>query len=92
MFGSFTMITREASSEITDYTERMPLILNEEETNIWLNDRVEDSFIRKILDNPVGFKMKVHKVTNLVDNLKNNSRKVINEINAPLPGDTLSLF
>lgn len=92
MFGSFTMITREARPELQEYTERMPLILNDEEKEIWLNDRVEESFIHQVLDKPVGLKMKVQKVTNLVNDLKNNTRKVIKEINAPLPGETLSLF
>lgn len=92
MFGSFTMITREATPEIIEYSERMPLILNEDEKEIWLNDRVEESFIQEVLKKPVGLKMKIQKMTNLVNNLENNSRKVIKEINAPLPGDTLSLF
>jgi len=92
MFGSFTMITREARPELIDYTERMPLILNDAEKEIWLNDRVEESFIHEVLNRPVGLKMKIQKMTNLVNNLENNSRRVIKEINAPLPGDTLSLF
>jgi putative SOS response-associated peptidase YedK len=92
MFGSFTMITRESTPEILEYSERMPLILNESEANIWLNDRVSEDFIHQLLAEPNGIKLKVYKVTNLVNNLANNSRKVIKEVNATLPGETLSLF
>lgn len=92
MFGSFTMITRESRPELKEYTERMPLILNDQEKNIWLNDRIQEDFIHDVLNRPVGLQMKMHKVTNLVNNLENNSRKVIKEVNATLPGETLSLF
>jgi putative SOS response-associated peptidase YedK len=92
MFGSFTMITREAPKDLQEYTERMPLILNEEESKIWLNDRVNEDFITELLKRPIGIKLKTYKVTNLVNNLSNNSRKVIKEVNATMPGETLSLF
>ena len=92
MFGSFTMITREATPDVSDLHDRMPLILTAEESKIWLNDRVTEEFIHLVLDRPQGLKMKSYKVTNLVNNLAINTRKVTKEINAPLPGDTLSLF
>lgn len=92
MFGSFTMVTRESQQDITDYSERMPLILNKQDSKTWLDDRVDESFVVDTLQKPLDFKLKVYKVTNLVNDLKNNTRKVIKEISAPLPGDTLSLF
>ena len=92
MFGSFTMITRESQENIFEYSDRMPLILNDEQTKAWLDDRIDESFISDILASKEEMKLKVYKVTNLVNDLKNNTRRVVKEINAPLPGDTLSLF
>lgn len=92
MFGSFTMITREATTDLQEFTERMPLILNDSESKIWLNDRVNEDFIQQVLQNPIGQKMKVYKVTNLVNNLTNNTKKVTKQVNATMPGETFSLF
>lgn len=92
MFGSFTMITRESQEDILEYSDRMPLILNEKQTKDWLDDRIDESFISGVLESKEETKLRVYKVTNLVNDLKNNTRKVIKEINAPLPGETLSLF
>jgi len=92
MFGSFTIITRESTEQLLPITDRMPIILSEEENKTWLDDRVNESFITEILNSNSRPELKYYKVTNLVNDLKNNSRRVIKEVNAPLPGDTLSLF
>ena len=92
MFGSFTMVTREARKDIEEYSERMPLILNTEEQKNWLDDKISEDFIHKVLDTPAKFPFNIYKVTNLVDNTEINNRRVIKKINAPMPGDTLSLF
>lgn len=93
MFGSFTMITQVAQNDLIEYTDRSPLILNNEEREIWLDDRADVSKIVKITtEHQNNVKFNIIKMSNLVNNLSNNTRKVIKEINAPLPGETLSLF
>lgn len=93
-FGSFSMLTTEANSLIADFTDRMPAILPVNQEKDWL-DSIEDIPLEDLLKLIKPFdatKMRFYKVSNLVNDTKNNSSKVSRELNTTSTGHTLSLF
>ena len=94
LFGSFSMITTESNSLISDFTDRMPAILEKDIEKDWL-DAIKTTPLENTLKLIKPFdatKMRFYKVSNLVNKPENNSSKVIKELNNTSTGHTLSLF
>ena len=73
---SFTIITKESDLSISHLHHRMPLILQEEKIDSYLDKKnTFDDFI--IFDD---MKLKYHQVSNLVNSPKNNNASCINPI------------
>ena len=51
-YGAFTILTLNATGAIRSIHYRMPLILNKEEEELWLNHKSSITFIESILKNP----------------------------------------
>lgn len=93
LFGSFSMITTASNSLIGNYQDRMPAIIPKEQESNWLKRITETSEeeLIKILTPVSEELLNIYKVNTLVNNLENNSAKVIREANSTSTG-TLSLF
>ena len=73
---SFTIITKKSDISISHLHHRMPLILQEEKIDLYLDKKnTFDDFI--IFDD---MKLKYHQVSNLVNSPKNNNASCINPI------------
>jgi putative SOS response-associated peptidase YedK len=79
--NSFTIITTEANSMMKDIHERMPVILDNDDEMIWLDDQFNTDKKMSILKPYPSEKMKYYPVSSLVNSPVNNNLEVINPIN-----------
>lgn len=69
---SCTIITTKPNKLMDEIHDRMPVILNEEERDIWLNSSIEDKHILKDLIKPYpAEEMNAHEVSTIVNSPKN---------------------
>lgn len=91
-FKTFSMITIPAFDLSKEYNDRMPAILSEEARLLWLDDSLSVEQCLALIKEPAVGDFRMYKVSNLVDNPEINISRVVRELNAPSPGDTLNLF
>jgi len=73
-----TIITTEASDQVRDIHNRMPLILNPEAYDEWLDpDNKEPAKIEELLRTVYVMELKRYKVSKLVNRVENNSKACI---------------
>lgn len=77
--STFTIITTEANVLMQDLHHRMPVILDKERERIWLNTEVEPTELLQILKPFPSEKMKLHKVSTLVNSPVNNVPEVMEQ-------------
>lgn len=71
---SCTIITTKANAKIEKIHERMPVILDQEKENIWLDPSLSDPlFLKSILKSSPSEAIKTYPVTTMVGNPRNNS-------------------
>lgn len=75
MVHSFAILTKEASTDVVDIHERMPVILRQEDEQKWLNSNTDNSEILEIIS--FTPKIKSYQVSKYVNNAKNESEKCI---------------
>lgn len=92
IFNTFSMITTGANTIVGEMTDRMPAILPIGEEKKWLTPKLDLNEAIAKLQPYDSKKLKIYRVSNLVNNLSANNNKVTKEINTTMPGETLSLF
>lgn len=75
---SFAIITTEPNSEIKEIHDRMPVILNKENEDIWLNNEYNnyDNLINLLNPFPENL-MNIYEISTSVNNPKNNYKELI---------------
>ncbi len=72
---SFGILTKEASEDVTDIHQRMPVILKQEDEQNWLNPELDRNEILEIIS--FTPKIKSYQVSKYVNNAKNEGEKCI---------------
>ena len=89
---SFTIVTTESSEKTAHIHERMPVILNPDTEKIWLNNQSSVSDHLELLQPYPTEKIKYYSVSNLVNNVRNDSTELITPAPAMDQSGNLSLF
>ncbi len=89
---SFSMITTEAGESLAGYNERTPLIIPRSMEQQWLIGANFDNMISKAIEYTKQRGFEIYKVSEHINNEKNNQIKLIQNEDHTLPGQTLSLF
>jgi len=77
---SFSIVTTKANQIMSEIHERMPVILNKEVEDIWLDNQISDiKILKKIMLSYPSEEMETYRVADLVNNPRNNSPEVINQ-------------
>jgi putative SOS response-associated peptidase YedK len=76
---TFTIITVEANSFMLNLHDRMPAILSEDEEKIWLDNSHSEKDLRSVLDPYPSELTKAYKVSQAVNNARNNYPELIEE-------------
>lgn len=75
-----TIITKEASNDLSFIHDRMPIILSEENAKKWLTTVTNDeSELLEILENSIDQKLTNMRVSELVNSVKNDSEECVKE-------------
>ena len=75
-----TIITREASENVSDIHDRMPVIFDEETAKLWLDNESKDKeVLLGILGNSITNSIQSMRVSEYVNNVRNTSEKCIEE-------------
>ncbi|KHD84474.1 SOS response-associated peptidase [Heyndrickxia ginsengihumi] len=78
---SCAIITTEANAFMSSIHHRMPVILNKEDEQTWLNPRITDvQTIQSLLQPYPTFDMEAYKVSNLVNSPKHNFPELLKEM------------
>lgn len=81
-YKSFTIITTKANSLISDIHDRMPVILKQEDEKIWLDNNIDDiKTLTNLLKPFDSDKMLMYRVSNKVNNPKNDFKELLDPIN-----------
>lgn len=81
-YKSFTIITTKANSLISDIHDRMPVILKQEDEKIWLDNNINDiKTLTNLLKPFDSDKMLMYRVSNKVNNPKNDFKELLGPIN-----------
>ncbi|WP_408976310.1 SOS response-associated peptidase [Paenibacillus jiagnxiensis] len=81
MIRSCTIITTEPNQLVQDVHDRMPVILNSEGVNMWLDPKVTDKHVLQDLLVPYpAEQMILYPVSKMVGNVKNNQASLVDEI------------
>lgn len=81
-YKSFTIITTMSNSLISNIHDRMPVILKQEDEKIWLDKNIDDiKTLTNILKPFDSDKMQMYRVSNKVNNPKNDSKELLDPIN-----------
>lgn len=91
-FKSFSMVTVPAFGLTEKVEERMPAILNAKDHKLWLSKQKDVDELISLLKTPDDEPFRMYKVSNHVNNPTYNKPRVIKEVDAAKPGDTLGLF
>jgi putative SOS response-associated peptidase YedK len=89
---SFTILTTRSNDLTAHVHERMPVILTPETEKIWLNNDISTSRHLEILQPFESKKMKYYTVSNLVNSVQNENKKLIDPAPAMDQSGNLSLF
>ncbi len=89
---SFSMITTEAGESLERYNDRTPLIIPKSMEQQWLIGANFDNMISKAIEYTQQRSFEIYKVSEHINNEKNNQIKLIQNDDHTLPGQTLSLF
>jgi len=88
-YSSCTALTTEATERISMVHHRMPLLLDRQGLDLWLNDdtniNLDDFAI------PADLRIEIHPVNKTVNNARNDDRSLIEFVSAE-ESETLSLF
>ena len=80
-YYSCTIITREASRPVRDIHHRMPLILQPEAYDRWLNPEVQQAdYLQKIIDTEYIRKLNYFPVSKMVNRAQNNAPECIKSL------------
>lgn len=78
---SCTIITTEPNELMSQIHNRMPVILNRDDEQIWLNNKLDDTdFLRTLLKPYNAQEMEVYPVSTLVNSPKNNDPSLIEQV------------
>ena len=81
-YKSFTIITTKANSLISGIHDRMPVILKLEDEKIWLDNNIDDiKTLTNLLKPFDSDKMLMYRVSNKVNNPKNDFKELLDPIN-----------
>ena len=86
---SCTALTTEATERISMVHNRMPLLLDRQGLDLWLNDDTSINLDELVI--PTDLRIEIHPVSKAVNNARNDDRSLI-EFVAVEESETLSLF
>lgn len=75
--GTFTIITTKANSSMKGAHDRMPVILNPEEEDIWLNKDTSQDKLISLLDGYESKTFEVYPISTQINSTKNDSPSII---------------
>ena len=84
---SYVIVTTQASQHITHIHNRMPLIIDDEKIDIWLD--INDNDDEKLVDLEPDRSLSYYPISSFVNHSKNNSKKCIQPLQKE---ETLNLF
>lgn len=79
-WGTFAIVTTEASDQISDIADRMPVILQPEDEHTWLNPTASDINTLYDIMRPYDKTLQIHQVGFEVNNTKADNPKLITPI------------
>lgn len=81
LIESFTIITTEANSLVSELHDRMPLILNREDEELWLNTVVQEpAKLKTLMHTYPAEKMQIYPVSSAVNSWKNDTPACIQKV------------
>ena len=89
---TFTMITCEASDQILEFEDRLPVIVPRSLENDWLIGKDMDAVIKEATEFTKKINFEIYEVSDLINNEKNNNARLVQNDTHTLPGQTLNLF
>lgn len=89
---TFSMITRSSGGILNTFTDRVPTMIKKENHNKWLDIKTKHHKALEFLSPLNEEEFRIYQISDLINNSKENSSKIYNEVNITNPGDTLSLF
>ena len=86
--NSFGVLTKESSGIMSKFHHRMPLLIDNESVNAWLNRNSPRADINRIIENSICDSLGFHEVSSLVNSVANSSPECIK----PFYNNNLTLF
>ena len=74
---SYSIITTNANEVAADVHDRMPVVLNKDQYDVWLDPEAEEEELLHMLHPYDGDDLTTHKVSKKIGNVRNNSKEVL---------------
>lgn len=79
-FMTYTILTKDANADLKNIHDRMPVILDEEEEQRWIDSQTQADELREILETDTQEKLNAYKISSEVNSPKNNSPALIKKL------------
>ena len=79
-FKTFSVITTEANKLLQPVHNRMPVILNKESEDLWLNNSTSPEILKKLLFSQDNGNLEMHTVSNQINNTRNQGSKLTKRV------------